>query len=997
MVKMKKSMYCILVLCSILFIMPSVVAQTTVKNVSGIVVDQKGEPLIGASVGIKGTNIGTITDLNGAFTLPTASVKSPIIVVSFIGYGTKEVTPNGQNLQVTLTEDANQLKEVVVQVGYGSVKKKDATGAVSQIAAKDFNKGLTVTPESLINGRIAGVNVTGGGAPGAKADIRIRGGSSLNASNDPLIILDGLPLSNATPNGSTSILSTIDPNDIESFTVLKDASAAAIYGSRAANGVIVITTKKGSKGAVKMTFNSQVGINTVANTVDVLSANQFRTLVNEIGTDAQKGKLGTANTNWQDEIFSTVLTTNNNLSLSGSLFNKLPVRISVGNTTNPGILNNTSFERTTTSLSLNPVLFDNHLKIDISGNLSFGKNRFQDEGRVIGSAIGFDPTQSVYQSGSRYGGYFEWLEANGNVNLLAAKNPVALLNQTNNRSTSTRKWGNIRLDYKLHFFEDMRIVAEMGIDRFDSSGFTEVSNESITGYQPTNFSAGNWTNLGGYTHFTDARQNKNLNAYFNYTKDIGKFKVDATAGYNYQLFQRQGYVSGQTREPNPLEDVQTDPDINLQSYFGRMNIGFDRKYLLTVNYRRDGSSRFSEANRWANFAGAAFAWNITEESFLKDSNTFSNLKLRVGYGQTGQQDISASYDYLRRVSLGTINSQYIFGNTIYPVAKPEGYNENVKWEEITETNVGLDYGLFNNKISGSINYFNKKSNDLLAFIAYPDGANLRNAGFANIGSVNTSGAEFSIESDIIKNDNLTWNVALNTTYIDQKVSNLGITVPGFEGYTTGDIAGGSGNKIQINSVGFAPNSFYVYEQLYDANKKPIAGAYVDRNNDGVIDNLDRYRYKKPAADYTFGLFSTVNYKKLDFTMNWRASLGNYIFDNVSSDKGYSDAGLRRDSDLSNITADYYNTGFKFEDNGTQRYFSNYFVKDASFIKLDNVTLGYTMDKALFKSVGLRFSAGVQNVLTLTKYDGLDPEKFNGIDGNIYPRARTYLFGVNANF
>ena len=800
-----------------------------------------------------------------------------------------------------MEEDSNQLKEVVVQVGYGTVKKKDATGAVTVLAAKDFNKGQNVTAESLINGRIAGVNVTGGGSPGAKADIRIRGGSSLNASNEPLIVIDGLPMSNAVPNGATSILSTIDPNDIESFTVLKDASAAAIYGSRAANGVIVITTKKGSKGEVKVSFSSQVGVNTVANTVDVLSADQFRALVNGKGNAAQKAILGTANTNWQDEIFHTALTTNNNISASGSLFGKLPVRLSVGNTNNPGILKNTSFERTTTSLSLNPVLFDNHLKIDISGNLSFGKNRFQDQGAVIGNAIGFDPTQSVYQTGSRYGGYFEWLEANGNLPLLPGRNPVAMLDQTNRRSTSTRKWGNVRLDYKLHFFEDLRAVVELGIDKFDSDGFTDVSTVSATGYQPNVFSTGNWVNKGGYTHYTDARQNKNLNAYFNYIKDLGKFKVDVTAGYNYQLFQREGFTTNDVRVPGTEPDVQTDPDINLQSYFGRLNLGYDSRYLLTLNYRRDGTSRFSEKNRWGDFAGAAFAWNISSESFLKDNSTLSNLKLRLGYGETGQQDISASYDYLRRVSLGTVNSQYIFGNTVYRVAKTEGYNEDIKWEELAETNIGLDYGFFNNRISGSINYFNKKSNGLLAFIAYPDGANIRNQGFSNIGSVKTDGLEFSIESDIIKNDNFNWNVAFNTTYIKQEVTNLGVSVPGFQGYTTGAITGGTGNQIQINTVGFAPNTFYVYEQLYDANKRPIQGAYVDRNEDGVITELDRYRFHKAAADHVFGFVSTLNYKNLDFTMNWRASLGNYVFDNISSDKGYLQAGLRRDSDLANIT------------------------------------------------------------------------------------------------
>lgn len=973
----------------------SVLAQNTV---GGTVFDKvSGQPIPGVNVNVQGTNNNVSTDFDGKYQLSNVK-KGDKLLFSYVGYANSIVNYDSQkSLNVSLEEDSNQLKEVVIQVGYGTVKKKDATGSVSQISAKEFNKGINVTPESLISGRISGVNVTGGGAPGAKADIRIRGGSSLNASNEPLIVLDGLPLSNSTPSGATSILSTIDPNDIESFTVLKDASAAAIYGSRAANGVIVITTKKGTKGGVKVNFSSQVGVNTVANTVDVLSTDQFRALVNEKGTNAQKALLGTANTNWQDEIFQTALTTNNNISVSGALFDKLPIRLSVGNVNNPGILKNTSFERTTTSVSLNPVLFDNHLKIDINGNLSFGKNRFQDEGAIIGSAIGFDPTQSVYSANSRYGGYFEWLEANGNLPLLPARNPVARLNQDERRATSTRKWGNIRLDYKFHFFEDLRIVTEAGIDRFDSSGFTEVSTQSALGYQPNAFSSGSWVNLGNYSHYTDALQNKNLNSYFNYTKDLGKFKIDATAGYNYQLFQKEKYESGELRQPTPKEDVATDPVINLQSYFGRLNLGYDSRYLVTLNYRRDGTSRFSKENRWGNFAGAALAWNVAEEAFLKDNAALSGLKLRFGYGTTGQQDISAQYDYLRRVTLGTINSQYIFGNTVYTTARPEGYNENIKWEELAEMNLGIDYGFLNDRITGSINYFDKESSDLLADIAVPDGANIRNQGFFNIGSVRTKGVEFSIQSDIVKNDNLTWNVAFNATYIDQKISELGVTVPGFQGYTTGGIVGGANNNIQINSVGYTPNSFFVYEQLYDANKKPIQGAYVDRNADGKIDDGDRYRYHKAAPDYTFGLFSTLNYKKFDFTMNWRASLGNYIFDNVSSDKGYSDAGLRRQTDLSNVSADYNNTGFAFEDNGTQRYLSNYFVKDASFIKLDNVTVGYTLDKALLKAASLRFTVGVQNVLILTKYDGLDPEKFNGIDGNVYPKARTFLFGVNANF
>jgi TonB-linked SusC/RagA family outer membrane protein len=969
------------------------------NKVEGMVLDNvSGQPIPGVNVKIEGGTSGVSTDFDGKFQLNNVK-PTDVLSISFMGYTTKTVVVGNQNsLTIKLQEDSNQLKEVVVQVGYGTVKKKDATGAVTVLSTKDFNKGQNVTAENLITGRVAGVSVTGGGAPGAKADIRIRGGSSLNASNEPLIVLDGLPLSNAVPDGSTSILSTIDPNDIETFTILKDASASAIYGSRAANGVIVITTKKGSKGGVKVAFNSQTGISTIAKKIDVLSADEFRALVNTNGSAAQKAKLGTANTDWQDEIFNDVITTDNNISVSGSLFDKLPTRLSVGNTNTPGILKNTSFERTTTSLSLNPVLLDNHLKIDINGNLSFGKNQFQDQGNVIGSAVGFDPTQSVYQADSRYGGYFEWLEANGDVNLLAAKNPVARINQNNRRSTSTRKWGNARFDYKMHFLEELRAVAEIGIDRFDSEGFEETSVNSISGYQPKTFSSGQWTNLGNERHYSDSRQNKNLNAYLNYVKEFGKFKVDLTGGYNYQLFQREAYTSGEIRQPNPAVDVTTDPDINLQSYFGRANIGYDSRYLLTINYRKDGTSRFSEDNRWGDFGGAAFAWNVGEESFLKDNKTISALKLRVGYGTTGQQDISASYDYLRRVTLGTVNSNYVFGSTAYQVARTEGYNADIKWETTTEFNVGVDFGFLENRINGSLNYFNKVASDLLADIAYPDGANLRNSGFSNIGSVTTDGIEFNLNADIIKKDNLNWNVGFNVAYLNQEITDLGETVPGFQGYMTGDnIAGGSNNQIKINTVGFNPSSFYVYEQLYDANKRPIQGAYVDRNADGKINEGDRYRFHKPNADYTFGLFSTFNYKKFDFAMSWRASLGNYIFDNISSDKGYLQAALRRDTDLANITPDYYETGFTFEDNGTTRYLSNYFVKDASFIKLDNVSVGYTMDKSVLKVVNLRFSLGVQNALVFSKYDGIDPESFSGVDGSVYPRARTFMFGVNANF
>ena len=513
----------------LLLLLPfSVFSQNTF---TGTVIDSKSkQTLPGVNVVIQGATSGTSTGFDGKFTLKGLK-NGDKVNFSFVGYRSSTITFTGQtNLDVKLSEDSNELKEVVVQVGYGSVKKKDATGSVSVITAKDFNRGLNVTAENLISGRIAGVNITSGGSPGAKADIRIRGGSSLNASNEPLIVLDGLPLSNANPDGSTGVLSTIDPNDIETFTVLKDASAAAIYGSRAANGVIVITTKKGTKDGLKVAFSSQTGLSVVTKKVDVLKANQFRDLVNSKGTAAQKSLLGNANTDWQDEIFRDAWTSNNNISASGMLLKKVPVRLSIGNTNTPGVLKNTAFERTTVSFSLNPSLFDDHLKIDLSGNASFGKNQFQDEGNVIGSAISFDPTQPVFDPTSRYGGYFEWLTPSKDINLLTAKNPVARLNQNERRSNTIRKWGNIRFDYKLHFFKNLRLIAELGIDKFDSDGFERNSTESISGYQPISFSSGTlaspWRNEGNFKNYTDDRQNKNLNTYFNYVKDFNKFKVD---------------------------------------------------------------------------------------------------------------------------------------------------------------------------------------------------------------------------------------------------------------------------------------------------------------------------------------------------------------------------------------------------------------------------------------------------------------------------------------
>lgn len=949
-----------------------------------------GLPLPGVNVTVQGTQNGTASDFDGNYKLSNLK-KGDVILFSYVGFKDFSLVYNAQSdVTVQLEENASELTEVVV-VGYGSVKKKDATGSVALVTSKDFNRGNNATAENLLNGRVAGLTISTNGAPGSGSAIRIRGGSSLNASNDPLIVIDGLPIDNVASGGSTSVLASINPNDIESFSVLKDASATAIYGSRASNGVIIITTKKGSKGELKVSFNSLTTVNTLAKKVDVLSPGEFRSLVNTYGNDTQKALLGTANTDWQNEIFANSISVDNNLSVRGNLFGVVPSRLSVGYTDIPGLLKTGEFKRTTTSIALNPSFFEDHLKINVNANVSWQDNRFADEA-AIGNAMHFDPTQSVYDPTSYFGGYFEWLEADGDrVSVGAQQNPVSLLNQRKNVTDNRRIYGNVQIDYKLHFFEDMRAVVNVGLDKQDGNGTNTLAPFSPAGYQTGSYSGGTYQNFGSYNYFWDKKQNKLLDTYLVYTKDLGRINLDVTGGYSYQDFRKAGFSTQNIYDPTSTPDVTTDPEINLQSYFGRMNVNLDDKYLVTLNYRRDGTSRFSPKNRWGNFPGAAIAWKISEESFLKNVKQVSELKLRVGWGITGQQDIGDGFAYIPRYTTGTAQGQYEFGNVFVPAGRPQGYNDGLKWEETTTTNIGLDYGFFNNRLKGSLDLYQKKSKDLLARVPYPDGANLANEGYANFGDFTSKGVELGINYDVIRTDRFNWNTTFNFTYNDQEITSLanGLDNP------VGDIDGGGGNKIQINSVGYNPNAFYVYQQVYDVHGKPVEGVYVDRNKDGVISTADQYRYKKPNADYTFGWMNNLNYKKWDFSMAWRASLGNYNYNNTASSGGVRQSGVRYNDVLSNINADYLNSGFAFE--GNNRLFSDYYVQDASWIKLDNITLGYNFDNLINASSKTRVYIGVQNVLTITKYDGLDPEVFGGIDKTIYPRARMFMLGFNLDF
>lgn len=965
-------------LLSMLLLIPlSLFAQRTI---TGKVVDKtSGYELPGVNVIIKGTTKGTVTDFDGKFSL-TDVKNGDILMFSYVGYNATEVAvANNQNYTISLTENTQALDEIVL-IGYGTTTVKDATGSVAAISSKDFNQGSNATPASLITGRVAGVNIVTDGSPGGGSAIRIRGGASLGASNDPLIIIDGLPISNSNVGGSRSILSSLNPNDIESFSILKDASATAIYGSRASNGVIIIATKKG-KSTLSVDYNIKFSSNTLAEKLDVFSGDEFRKII-ELYRPQDVGMLGTANTDWQDAVYESTISMEQSASVSGSLFNKVPARISNGVTILPGLRLTDKFERVSTSLALNPKFFDDHLKVNLNTNLNYEYNRFADG--VEGAAIRMNPTQPIYDASSPFGGYFEY-HTNGEREV-GTRNPVASLHQRTNKSNVRRVFGNVELDYKLHFLPDLRAVINLGYDNSEGDGFNHLSTSSINGFRT---GAGE-PYLGEKTEYTSSRTNTLLDGYLNYNKDLDNLNVEVTAGYSYQKFEGEDFNSGNMVDPTHTSDINTHADVVLIGFFGRTNLSFYDKYLLTLSYRRDGTSRFSKDNRWGDFPAAALAWKISEEDFLKNSNTISNLKLRLGWGVAGQQDIEAAYAYLGRYVYGQPNSQYIFGTTPIIVGIPQTRTEDLKWEETTTYNVGLDYGLFNNKVSGSLEVYLKESKDLLANVAISDGSNFSNSGFQNIGKFTSKGVEFSIGSDLINKDDfkldVNYNVAVNQTKIDKLALDQDIRV--------GGIGVGTGGTIQLHSQGFAPYSFYPYKQLYDEAGSPIEGAYADINQDGIINDSDRYIYKKRDADVIMGFQSNVNYKNFDLSFNLRASIGNYMYNAVNAGRAQFDL-LQDNAALGNLPVSVLKTGFYTT---SEVVLSDLYIENASFLKMDNVTLGYTF-KGFNRneSSSIRLWSGVQNVFTITNYSGLDPEVFDGIDNTIYPRPRTYLLGAYIKF
>jgi TonB-linked SusC/RagA family outer membrane protein len=947
-------------------------AQQTVK---GVVKEKAtGITLPGVSVIVKGTTKGSQTDFDGIFTIKEVKTGN-ILVFRYLGYADKEIVIGSNfNLSVELEESAEQLNEIVV-VGYGTTTVRDATGSVEAISEKEFTKGNIVTPENLLSGRVAGVNITTSGAPGSGSQIRIRGGSSLNASNDPLIVIDGLPLSGVN-------LSSINPNDIESFSVLKDASATAIYGSRGANGVIIITTKKGRK-EYSLDYDYQMGFGEINNRVNVFDGNAFRDLVAQQRPD-KVGLLGTANTNWQDEIYQKSVSTQHNLTARGQIFGAIPTRLSIGFAGIEGNLLTSQFDRATVSLSMNPSFFDNHFKIALNYNRAFEDNRFADAGQV-NAALRYDPSQPVYDSTSPFGGFYQHLTRTSSGILVqnGTRNPVAALLQNNNTSNLFRQYGNLKLEYNFHFLPELTITANAGFDKSTTEGL---------GSSPLN-SPANYTDLfvGYDSGYTNNVLNESFDAYFTYVKTFDKLKTDIMAGYSYQSFDGSGNSTGNTRNPTDAGTISyVNTPVALVGFLARANLTYNDKYLLTLNYRRDGTSRFGPENRWGNFGGAALAWRMSDEDFLKDSKVISELKLRASYGLNGQQDGIQGDLYLDRYRFGNQNSQYLFDGSPIQSTIPSP-RSNLKWENTATVELGVDFGLYDNKITGSINAFQKNSTDLLATVAVPDVANFTNRVTQNIGDLQVNGLEFTINSDIIKTADLNWNLNFNATYINREIIDLGDSGD----IDVGGISGGTGRFAQLYREGFAPNSFYVFKQLYNTAGQPIEGAYADLNGDGILNTSDKYLKGNPQADVTFGFQSSIDYKNFDVAFNLRASVGNYIYNNVNSSSAQYNL-LLDNAVLGNIPTSVLNTNF----NTTADVIaSDIYLENGSFLRMDNITLGYTFDRPIkkFASNSIRLWAGMQNVFTLTNYSGLDPEVFDGIDNTTYPRPRTFLLGANIKF
>lgn len=968
-------------------------------QVKGVVVDDMG-PVIGAAVVQQGTTNGTSTGIDGDFVLTVPNADA-MIEISCIGYATQVFKASEVPSTITLAEDSHFLDEVVV-IGYGTVKKSDLTGSVSTVKADEINKGVITSPTDLLRGKSAGVVVTAGnGMPGSAPTVRIRGGSSINASNTPLYVIDGLPVSNDGIAGMADPMASINPEDIESFSVLKDASATAIYGSRASNGVIVITTKKGSKSSSKMprvAADFTTSVNTIAKYNNVLDGDGILNLIRDFYgvNSAAEQHLGVAgklyNTDWQKEIYRIATTVDANMSLTGKL-GFLPYRISTGVLQQKGTLKGSEMDRLALGLNLSPSFFDNHLTVNVNGKGTYALNWYADQG-AIGSANHYDPTKPVYNDvpGYSLNGFTAWYDQSGNINGMATQNPVAQLKSRYDTADTYRFIGNTQFDYKIHGFEDLRLNLNLGIDWASSSGVTDVARGSEASWHNTNQSGG-----GSHSDYGYKRMDTTLEFYADYNHTFAeKHNVDLMAGYSWQRFYSENNgKSVRMSDGASLGQSVGKGELYLLSFFGRANYAFADRYLLTATLRADGTSRFQN-NKWGVFPSVALGWNILNEPFMANVDKLSTLKLRLSWGETGQQEVGGYYDTFAQFLTTQQGSYYFVTGEAYtnPIVAL-GYNANLRWETTTTYNAGIDFGFWDNRITTSVDVYKRDTRDILNYIPVPALSNLTNYLNTNIGSMTNQGAELDINAVLAESRDLSWTAGFNVAYNQNTVTKLTVSDENATGVPAGGISGGTGNNVQMIQVGYPIRTFYLYQQVYDKEGNPINGVYVDRNDDGQINADDKYLGHHADADWTFGFNTNLSWKNWTAALSGHASLGNWVYNNVASDTEML-ADLWTNQFVSNRVATAPKSMFS-----QAQYLSDYYLQDGSFLKLDNFTLGYTIPSLFYVTADRPFSLNifgtVQNICTFTRYTGIDPEIFGGIDGTVYPRPRTFILGAKVNF
>ena len=968
---MKKKTNLLLLFCAF-FVSINLYSQSLLN---GKVTDNmSSDPIAGANVIVKGTSSGTASDFDGNFTITVN--QGDVLVFSYVGYSTQEINYNGQlSLNVSMSEDASQLDEVLL-IGYGSVTKDDLTGAADLITSDDFNQGSVLSPEQLISGKLAGVSVTsGGGAPGEGQAIRIRGLGSLSLTNSPLIVVDGVPLNDGGVGGSRNALNSINPADIESMTVLKDASATAIYGSRGANGVILISTFKGKDNEFKYNFTSKFSTYSPIDQVDVLTTSEFTQMILDSGDQAYIDQLGSYDTNWQDVIYQKALGKEYNFSANGSFYG-IPTRFSLGMGEHNGVLLGDSFNRNTISINMNPSLMNDKLAIDFNLRMMDTKNDFSDRG-AIGNAVRFDPTKPVF-NGSQYGGYYAWIDpSSGNQYAIGAPtNPLALLNLIDDNSDVERIITNLKLDYDLPM-DGLKATVNLAYDDASSDG-SRATSELIPTSDPT------WN--GALSTYTQSATNTLLDAYLTYKKSFENSSLNAVAGYSYQAFEFDNfsYDSEAEEDGNDYEFIDKSKNV-LLSYFGRLNYDINGKYLLTATMRADASSKLNPDDRWGFFPSFAMAWNVDKEDFFK-GDLFNSLKIRLGYGQVGNVNGLGDYKFLTRYTGSTSTAYYQFGDSFYQTFRPEPINPDLRWEIGETLNLGIDYSMFNNKLNGSVNIYQKTTKDLIAYTLVDPFTNFGNRIDANIGDMENKGIELNFNFPLMTTDDYENIIDFNIAFNDNVVTRLP------DQQFIGGISGGVGNTIQTHVEGEAPYSFLVYQQVYGTDGTPIEGVYVDRNDDNIINDDDRYIKEDPFADIIMGLTNSVRYKSWDFSITARASIGNYAYNNLASNAVFN-AAASVNNILNNIHSDYLSTGFiDFTENSL---LSDHYIQEASFVKIDNISIGYNLSTK--NGCKVRVFGSLQNVATFTDYQGIDPEIYGGIDNNFYPRPQTGVFGVTFEF